>query len=249
MKHVCSLRRLGAVVSALALVGSAQAAQWNWNASSGKLPSQAGAIARVATGSASDTLLPGGPLRLNSGEDAEWMYYMSIGNQLDMPDQLDMSFTARYVEGHSASPWRSPLMVAANLVGGRGVTIVISDTAVSILRYDDAGFSSSYALDTLQYHDYRLAISGPENGAPVDLYVDGVKRLRDNVSQGSLYTPHARIFFGDGTWGASGSSEWLSFSHNAAVVPEPGTWALMLCGLGLLAGSRRVGRSHAAAAG
>lgn len=31
-------------------------------------------------------------------------------------------------------------------------------------------------------------------------------------------------------------------------VPEPGTWALMLCGLGLLAGSRRVGRSRAATA-
>lgn len=227
---------VAATVLAGALMGTAQAADYRWDASSGLRPDQVGSMDRVATGlGPSDTLVPGGALRLGTGDVEEWMFYMAIGRQLDMPEQLDLSFTARLVDISSVSPLRSPLAVVANLVGGRGVVIEVTDGAVSLLRYDDLAFSSTYRLDTRQFHDYRLVVSGPQNGAPIDLYVDGVKRLRDNVNQGSLYTPHARIVFGDSSFAAGGTSEWLSFSHNAAAVPEPQTWALWLLGFGVTA--------------
>lgn len=233
------LQRLGCALALVAAAGGTPAATWDWQASSGLRPSDAGAIARLATGSASDPLLPGGPLRLHSGAEDEWMFYMSIGQQLAMPEQLELSFTARLVDLHSSSPLRSALTVVANLEGGRGATLVIGSGAVSFLRWDDLAFNSTVALDTSVHHDYRLAISGPQNGAPMKLYVDGVQRLSDHVSQGSLYTPHARIWFGDASYVASGTSEWLSFSHNAAAVPEPAAMALLLAGLGLVGGIAR----------
>ena len=233
-------RLLLAVAAACCATTAARAAIWDWQAASGARPDALGGIARVATGiDSSDALAPGGPLRLHTGDSEEWMFYMAIGRQLDMPEQLDLSFTARLVDMHGTSPLRSPLAVVANLVGGRGVTILITDGAVGLLRHDDQAFSSRFVLDTTVFHDYRLVVSGPQNGAPIDLYVDGVKRLRDNVSQGVLYTPHARIAFGDSSFVAGGSSEWLRFSHNAAAVPEPGAWALLLAGLAAVGGMAR----------
>lgn len=222
-----------------AAAGTAQAADWSWQASSGQRPDADGAMSRVATGRATDTLSAGEPLRLSSGNLDEWMFYTAVSSQLDMPEQLALSFTARYVAGQTESPLRSPLQVGAILEGQRGVHIVISDTAVSILRHDDAAFSATYAMDTTQFHDYRLMVSGPENGAPLALYVDDVLRLSGHVAQGSLFVGGPRIYFGDGSYGAGGSSEWLSFAHNAGVVPEPGALALMVAGLAAVGGIAR----------
>jgi hypothetical protein len=217
----------------------AQAADWSWQASSGQRPDADGAMSRVATGRANDVLAVGEPLRLSSGNLDEWMFYTAVSSQLDMPEQLALSFTARYVAGQTESPLRSPLQVGAILEGNRGLHILISDGAVSFLRHDDAGFSATYAMDTTQFHDYRLWVSGPENGAPMALYVDGVLRLSGHIAQGSPFVGGPRIYFGDGSYAATGSTEWLAFAHNAAAVPEPGALALMLAGFAAVSGVAR----------
>jgi hypothetical protein len=100
-------------------------------------------MSRVATGRATDTLQPGQPLRLTSGNLDGCMFYPAVSSQLDVPEQLELSFTARQVSGQTDSPLRSPLAVGAILEGRRGAHIVISDTAVSILCHGDAAFSAT----------------------------------------------------------------------------------------------------------
>lgn len=239
MKRLTLSARAAAVAMALAATASAPAADYTWTAASGLLPSQAGDISRVQVGHTYDELVPGGPLRLvSTAHLSGWMAYIATGPQLEMPDRPELSFTMRVAEQILTDPVSVPMRLSLGTGSGIGVSFQFTPTAVQLLHADGSGVKQSFALDTTQFHDYRLELTGPQNGAPLNLFVDGVARIHDHLGAGPpLHTLDKFLLFGDLAQLGGGVTEWQSIEHNMAAVPEPATWALL--GLGLAAIARR----------
>ncbi len=228
-------------IAALLACATASADTFSWTAASGLRPDAGGAFTRIATGSASDGFTAAGALQLNSGAHPEYMHYIATGAQLAMPEQLVLEFSTRYVAGDSASTLRSPLMVSANFEGGAGALLMIDGRSASFIEGSDLHATPGAQLLPGAFQHYRLTFFGQAEGDPVRLEIDGVHRytyaLQRNANN---YPGFARIWFGDGTLGAGGTSDWLSFSHNAASpVPEPASVLMMAAGWGALLWRRR----------
>jgi hypothetical protein len=226
---------------ALLAAGPASADTYAWSAASGQRPDATGAFTRVASGSANDGFTAAGALQLNSGAHSEYMHYLASGAQLAMPQQLVLAFSARYVDGSSASSLRSPLMVSANFDGGAGALLMIDGRSASFIEGSDLHATPGAQLLPGEFHHYRLTFFGQAVGDAVQLEIDGVPRYTYSLQQNANnYPGHARIWFGDATLYASGSSEWLNFSHNAAApVPEPASALLLAAGCAALLWHRR----------
>lgn len=169
------------------------------------------------------------------------MHCIASGAQLAMPNQLVLEFTARYVNGSSASTLRSPLMVNVNFEGGAGALLMVDGRSASFIEGSDLHATPGAQLSPDQVHHYRLSFSGQSVGDAVRLEIDGVPRYTYSLQQNANnYPTDARIWFGDGTLYAGGTSEWLSFSHNAAApVAEPASALLMAAGCAALLWRRR----------
>lgn len=229
----------------LVATGAAQAADWSWQASSGLLPrEQPGGMASFL-----QTSSPGGYtiqthpdlLRISSTALVDRVAFAVRGSDLLLPAQADVRFTARDAGGNTVAPLiRTHTMVSVGFGQQQGLILGLGGGEVFLVKGDDSGRLASAAVDTTVFHDYRIMTSGTQWGDAVSVYVDGALRLQSTVQQGPLHwTSDPRLWFGDGTQYASGSSEWTQFSHNLAAVPEPGSMALLLAGLALVGGVAR----------
>jgi PEP-CTERM motif len=242
MNRIALSTLAAAAALALAAAPHAHAADYTWTAASGLRPSEVGDLSRVQIGHTHDTLLPGGPLRMVSNAHAAGsMAYMAVGDQIAMPALPELSFTARIAEFSQQDPSRSPLMLGLTTAPVVGLTLLFKPTSISVMNNDVTQIVNSAAVDTTQFHDYRLTLSGPQNGAPFHLYVDGVQRLHGHLgASGTAHSPTPRLWFGDTSFYAGGVTEWLSIHHNLAAVPEPQTWAMLALGLAAVGmGARR----------
>lgn len=81
------------VAAAGIVLGSAQAAVFEWSAGSGVMPDRSGAFSLITQGDVRAGLLPGGPLQLVSeGAGSNLLLYRASGKQIQMHDGqvLDM---------------------------------------------------------------------------------------------------------------------------------------------------------------
>ena len=227
------------MLSACAVLGSAQAAVFDWSASSGLLPDGTGAFSRVTRGDVHAALLPGGPLQLVSeGAGSQWLFYRASGDQIAMRDDLVVEFSTRFVNATVpvAGSLRSPLMVTVSFGNHVGASLMITERAASFNYGHDRNIAPGAQLDWYSMNQHRLVFSGSDLTGSVEHFINGIRRYRMPLQYGpSVISAEPSIQFGDLTSDFSGTSEWLSFSHNAAVpVPEPERMALLLAGLGLL---------------
>lgn len=232
-----------AALLAVTLTVPAQAEVFEWTAASGLTPDQTGAFSLFTQGDVSATLQPGGPLVLASTATRfDQLTYRASGSQLQMHDSLVVEFTTRFVESVPLieGSLRSPLMVNVSFGNFVGANLMITERAASFNYGHDQNIAPGAQLDWYSLNQHRLEFQGTTTAGTVSHFVNGVHRYTMPLQQGaSLFSADARIQFGDMTSQFGGTSEWLNFSHNAAPVPEPGTWALMVGGLLAIAVRRR----------
>lgn len=229
--------------STLLLAGSAHAATFEWTAASGQTPDQTGAFSLLAQGDVAATLQPGGPLVLESSATRfDLLTYRASGSQLAMHDALVVEFTARFIDSVPLiqGSLRSPMMVNVSFGNHVGASMIITERAASFNYGHDQQVAPGAQLDPLVFYQHRLVFSGTTTDGTVTHYTNGELRYRMPLQQSTtLFSADARIQFGDMTSQFGGTSEWLSFSHNAAPVPEPGAMALLLAGLAVVGGVAR----------
>jgi hypothetical protein len=224
-------------------VGLADAATFEWTADSGLTPDQTGAFSLISRGNVSATPLPGGPLVLESLNDPfDLLTYRASGSQLQMHDALVVEFTTRFVDSVPLveGSLRSPLMVQVNFGNHVGASLMITERFAAFNYGHDQNIAPGAQLDWYSLNQHRLEFSGTTTAGTVSHYINGVYRYSMPLQQGaSLFSADARIQFGDVTQQFGGTSEWLSFSHNAAPVPEPAAMVLLLAGLAVVGGVAR----------
>lgn len=237
------LRRTGCALALMVAGVGADAATWHWTAASGLTPDQTGGFSLLTQGDVQSTLLPGGPLVLESSNSRfDLLTYRASGSQLVMRNDLVVEFTARFIDSAPpiAGSLRSPMMVNVSFGDHVGASMIITERAASFNYGHDQQVAPGAQLDPLVFYEHRLVFSGTTTAGTVSHYTNGEHRYTMPLQQNSsLFSADARIQFGDMTDQFGGTSEWLSFSHNAVPVPEPGAMALLLAGLAVVGGVAR----------
>ena len=221
------LRAICTLVAVLLLSAAARGADSLWQASSGLLPNEIPhAYTFVDQADPEDPVLAGGVLTLATSEDAERMFYIQSGADLDVPDPWVIEFEMRQVSGASSIVQREPTLVFLTTKADEGQLMSIgADTIFMLTNASTVGPTASVDTDDA-FHRYRLEAFGDGS---LDLYQDDAL-----VLEGATYVdagdhgPVPRIAFGPASQGSFGVSEWKSFGHNGRSI---------LCGDGIQEGA------------
>jgi hypothetical protein len=206
-----------------------------WFAASGLLPEQTTTNWVLGDTAAANPTLSGGHMLLSTAANSEAMYYRQTAN-LSIPANWTIEFRAKFDSRNAAINYNSGMSVfftTAPYVGN-----------ILYFRQDDLWLANGLnvrgpgvALDTdSAFHTYRIELSGASFGSAIKVFYDNGPLpvlMHQLVGDPSLVGAAARIGFGDGTAGDSGTSEWEYFWHNGSavsVVPEPATTALLIVG-------------------
>ncbi len=215
-----------------------------WQASSGLKPDEIANPYLLFDTAANDPVLSSGVLTIATTTNNERMGYRMEGSVLAMPAAPVIEFNMR-MDSHQSIPYphlRTGAAVGITTQNSVGNVVYIGIDEVFFLT--TGGLQGPVAsIDTdSSFHDYRIEVGGLVAGSSVSLFQDNVLVLsHELINDEPNYGNEASIFFGNNTTVAHGKSEWTSFQHNAAAVPEP-TSFVVLGGLALafgLAGWRR----------
>jgi hypothetical protein len=192
-------------------------AQYSWSASSALFPDQVQpAMTLVNIATPEQPILTATDLLLNTDESSEYMFYHTIGTNLDMPSQLVIEVELRYV---SSEPSPAGPGVAIGFLTAPHVYGVLGIKQDSIyLRSSDFGEDGpSVAVDTDDsFHLYRIEVDAPTTlGSEIRVFQDGSLALTGAMIQRIDDDP-PEVWFGDGSSRGYGTSRWRSFRHNAA---------------------------------
>ncbi|VGO12917.1 hypothetical protein PDESU_01471 [Pontiella desulfatans] len=196
----------------------------SWNASSGLTPDQVG-YQLLDNASPENPTISSSVMTLSTSSANENMYfsYSEPTETLDFPGVFEASFTMRLISGSNGYDGRAPAGVFITVSNNVGSSLWIGQDELFMGR-NFASKGPSVSVDTDgAFHDYLFRISG----SSVSIYQDGSLVLSDStLTAASEFGVNKRVAFGEATGLEYGTSEWKSFSHNAAI-PEPGTIALV----------------------
>jgi PEP-CTERM motif len=242
------LQRSLSLLAILALPGLSQAAYVaTWDGASGHTPDQVSWDLNN-TDSHSPSFA-GGVLSLHTGNsNGTLQTYSMSGADLDQSAGSGywMEASMRFGSGSYYPGWaRSNASMGVTFANGMRSILHIRADRIFLLNGDNSIGANSTSIDTDDaFHTYRMEIDGTAAHSMVRVYQDNVLVLSDDAV---FYNGAAtsRVWFGDGTTLAYGTSDWTSVSHNMAgvsAVPEPSSLALMAGGLLLLGARRRRAR-------
>jgi len=204
----------------------------SWEASSGLTPDQVG-YGLFDSSVPEDPILSPTELTLANDALTETMYYRMDEADLLLPGTIEISFRMRFVSGASTFVGRAPAGVFATTAPGVGVALYIGGDEIFLNSgsiYSRGPENTGVDTDS-SFHDYLIRIEGAASGSPASVFQDGNLVLAGaSITSASDNGADNRIGFGEITVHAFGASEWQSFSHNAAVIPEPTTFTLLTLG-------------------
>lgn len=194
--------------------GPASNATSSWSAAAGLPDIACPSWTIVDTANPEAPSVSGGVLTVRDDQLAENMYFVQSGAQLIAPPRLIIEARMRYVSGGASTPSRAPAVLAFRLGAGLDKQLLhIGDGEVFLLSGENTRGSSTTTPTADAFHDYRLEADLP--GGAVRAFRDGRLILSGQVYPEPSAGAAPAIFFGEGSLFAYGTSEWVSFSHNA----------------------------------
>lgn len=247
--QTCSLISLMATLSAFPAVAHADISLWQ--ASSGLLPDQIAPPYTLQNSANPETPnLAGSVLTISTNSDLENMTYIQSGALIDMPTSFFVEVRVRFVSGSTSASNREPISIGFTTLPSIGQGLFIGPDLIFIINGSplDNPRGASAVVDTDDvFHTYRMEADGISAGSAVRVFYDGALTLTGTTYEHP--TDHGdtpRVYWGEGSSLANGTSEWQSAEHNAlaavaVAAPEPTTCALLATGLAplTLAVSRR----------
>ncbi len=212
----------------LTIVQASHAATVSWNASSGFGPEAVG-YTLTDTATPEDPTLIASTLTLSTDSIAEVMTYRMEENQLEFASLTQIDFRMRFVTGSENFDQRGGALVSVYVDDDIFTNLWFRSDEVFTTTGSDVRDTSNMTIDTDDvFHDYQLIINGTNPGDTVQLFQDSSLVLTSQLFTAGLVGLQGapRIAFGEGTGAETGTSDWQSFSHNAAV-PEPSSTLLL----------------------
>lgn len=186
-----------------------------WLASSGVLPTASCTPwTLVDTAPNDDPVLSASHVTLASDADAENLYYTQAAADLITPATLVLEARMRLVSGTSSAASRAPAAIIARYGNPlRTVAFFISATDVFLNTADGTKGDSETIATTDAPHTYRIEVN-------TTTHAIDVKRDSVSILTGAAYVEldmgaTAVISWGEISVLATGTSEWVSFTHNA----------------------------------
>jgi hypothetical protein len=208
-----------------------------WDGSSGLLPSQLDPPWTLTdTASPENPVLSGGVLTISTSAIAENMSYLQSGGLVDTSGDFYMEARVRRVSGTSTSSNRAPIAIGWTTTPNTGNYLFIGSDEIFLNAPGDVkGAAVSVDTDNV-FHTYRIEVS---TGGAFKVFYDSVQVLTgvSHVDAG-VFGPTPRIFWGEASLLATGTSEWTRFEHNALSVPEPASIFLAASGAMLIGAYR-----------
>jgi hypothetical protein len=195
-----------------------QTNQSSWLASSNVLPSAACTPwALVDTSAGKDPVLSTGFVTLATDAEAENMYYAQGAADLITPAMLVLEARVRVGSGSSSEVSRAVASIIARYGDPlRTVALYLSTTEIFLDSANLTKGNAATVATTDAAHTYRVEIDTATHA--VEVKRDSVSTITGTAFLESDGSATRTILWGEASISATGSLEWVSFTHNAHVL-------------------------------
>jgi hypothetical protein len=245
----CAFCRSAAAVVSLVILSHCGASHAgsvsDWEASSGKLPTQIAPPYGLDTAGTFSTILNPGFLSVSTTGDSSLAFYAQYGPTVDTSGSFYVQAGVKIVSDSSSFDAREAAAIFITTAPGVGNVLYIGDGRVFLLASGNVRGDTALVPTTDGFHNYELDVAA--NGA-LTVFYDGTEILTGQTfSSESNNGDQERVGWGDLSVFASGTSDWSYVRHDAlaASVPEPSTLILF----GIAAGSLAVFKRRIRVAG
>ena len=212
------------LLAALSLPLTSNAATFDWKASCGCFPDQLTPGMSLYRDTAEVPVLQDGALVISDSVPQQHLFYYLDSTNLLMPTNLVIEAEVRVLSNNDINPpdgKRTASYIQFTTSPGVGNMLFLDMDKIFISHAVYETGPGASVDTTANFHTYRIEVDGIMEYSPLRVYQDGVL-----VITGSLYygvpQDHSDpvLYFGDGTFHASGGAAWRSFRHNAAATPS-----------------------------
>lgn len=195
--------------------GAVATNQGTWLSSSGVLPNAACTPwTLVDTAAAKNPVLSTGFVTLATDSNAENMYYVQTGADLVTPATLIIDARVRVASGSSSDASRAPAVVLARYGSPlRTVAFYLSTTEVFLTSADLTKGNAANVATTDSPHNYHIEVNTTTHA--IDVKRDSVSTITGTAYVEPDVAATAIVAWGEGSILATGTSEWVSVTHNA----------------------------------
>lgn len=186
-----------------------------YSAASGVLP-EASCPPWVPFGTANPQFesLSDGHLVLTTSTFGQIKAFVQTAPQITLPDRVVVEANMRYISGSTTHSARAPAIIDVSVAPSVGNAVFIGQNEIFILAGDEQRGQTASVPTTDGFHTYRLEVTA-STGA-VQVFYDGALKLAGSTfANAATHGDVPRIFWGQGSTLAVGTTQWSAIRHNA----------------------------------
>lgn len=206
---------IGGVLAMVLVSTQAEAADALWEASSGVLPDSACPPWVASVGES--ILLSPASLRIGTTACNRNVFYLQTGADIQLPDTVVVEARRRFESGSEClgpcGHFRQAAVVTITTAPQVGTLFFVGNDEIFVTNGECSGITGVNVDTNGSAHTYRIVVT---SGGSVTVHYDGVPVLTGHTyTSSSDHASSPRIFWGEGSSFAYGTSHWEYVRHNA----------------------------------